>query len=47
MIECSTGVAMKNANDAVKKVAKIILDKDNNENGVAEFVYQNIIKKDA
>ncbi len=41
--KCGYGVAMKNGNEQIKKIARFVTDKTNNEDGVADFIEKMIL----
>lgn len=41
--KCGFGVAMKNGNEQIKKLADFVTDKTNNEDGVADFLEKRVL----
>lgn len=41
--KCGYGIAMKNGNEEIKKIAAFVTDKTNNEDGVADFIEKHVL----
>lgn len=41
--KCGYGVAMKNGNEQIKKIAGFVTDRTNNEDGVADFIEKHVL----
>lgn len=41
--KCGYGVAMKNGNGEIKRIADFVTDRTNNEDGVADFIEKHVL----